>query len=368
MEKKRILVVEDEIIPAENMKNQLEEKGYFVYDIVTSGEQAIQRATQWMPDLILMDIKLNGNIDGIKASEVIRSKHDIPILYLTSYPNKAFLERAKLTEPYAYILKPFRLKELESNIEIAIHKNKSEKKLKEILASKDRFFSIIGHDLRSPLSNIFMGLELLKDKIEPLEAEDKESINVLINSVLASTEKTVELMENLLDWSRLQMGRMEYNPKRRDVYYLLTRNLMLYQKMASDKDIQLSHTLEPEKIYVYADYNMIDTILRNLINNAIKFTPDGGKVEISAEENTKAVHVSVSDTGVGIEEERLDRLFQIGEENIRTKGTQGESGTGLGLILCKELVEKHGSEIWVESEEGKGSTFTFSLQKHDKED
>jgi signal transduction histidine kinase len=368
MEQKRILVVEDEIIPAENMKKQLEEKGYFVYNIVTSGEEAIRKSAELMPDLILMDIKLNGEIDGIKATEVIRSQYDIPILYLTSYPNKAFLERAKLTEPHAYILKPFRLKELESNIEIAIHKNKSEKKLKEVLASKDRFFSIIGHDLRGPLSNIFMGLGLLKDKIEPLNVNEKESILLLINSVLNSTEKTVELMENLLEWSRLQMGRMAYNPKRRDVYFLLTRNLLLYQKMASDKGIQLSHTLEPEETYVYADYNMIDTILRNLINNAIKFTPEGGTIEIAATENKKYVHISVSDTGVGIEEERLDRLFQVGERDIKTKGTQGESGTGLGLILCKELVEKHGGEIWVESEDGEGSTFTFSLQKHGEED
>ncbi|MDZ4059423.1 MAG: HAMP domain-containing sensor histidine kinase, partial [Bacteroidales bacterium] len=164
---------------------------------------------------------------------------------------------------------------------------------------------------------------------------------------------------NLLEWARAQTGRMEFNPQVFDLVDLIGENLKLFYVIASQKEIPINKVL-PDKITVFADKPMIATVLRNLISNAIKFTKQSGEITIFAERFAQETRVSVSDNGIGISSERLKKLFCI-DQSESTRGTNNETGTGLGLILCKEFVEKHGGRIWVESEIGKGSTFFFEI-------
>ena len=177
-----------------------------------------------------------------------------------------------------------------------------------------------------------------------------------------SAEKAYKLLENLLTWSRMQRGLVDFNPMKLELIYVVSANVELFAARASEKNIVLTNHIK-RGIYIYVDHKMIDTVIRNLINNALKFTTSGGKVDITAIETYESVEVSVSDTGIGIAAEHLKILFNV-DSKIKTKGTGGEEGTGLGLPLCKEFVEKHGGKIWAESEIGKGSTFKFTLPKN----
>ena len=232
----------------------------------------------------------------------------------------------------------------------------NEEKLRELNAQKDKFFSIIAHDLRSPISNITGLSTLLTNQIKEKDYEAVDEYAMLIEQ---SSKKVLELLTNLLDWSRAQTGRMDFNPAIFKLTDLIEDNKKLFDVIADQKAITIKNVL-PNELTVFADKQMINTVLRNLISNALKFTRQDGEITISAEKRQKEILISVSDNGIGIAPGRLEKLFHIGESNS-TSGTNNEKGTGLGLILCKEFVDKHGGKIWVESEEGKGSTFYFTL-------
>ncbi len=176
-----------------------------------------------------------------------------------------------------------------------------------------------------------------------------------------SANSAFNLLENLLTWSRSQSGGIEYNPQKLQIKVLLFETMFDLQSQANKKGIQIIDKIQEDET-IFADSNMIATVLRNLISNAIKFTTKGNQVIISAkkQENNNFVEVSVTDTGVGIPKDKINDLFCI-DKNTSTQGTDNESGTGLGLILCKEFVEKHGGKIWVESELEKGSEFKFTI-------
>ncbi|MBK8944024.1 MAG: PAS domain S-box protein [Ignavibacteriae bacterium] len=233
----------------------------------------------------------------------------------------------------------------------------SETRLKELNASKDKFFSIISHDLRSPLTSIIGFAEVM---IEDLETLSKEEIKEFTNSIYKSSKNVQNLLENLLQWSRIQTGRIEFNPINFEINNLINDVIALYQVNAARKKITLVNLLE-KQYKVNADKFMIDTVLRNLVSNAIKFTPQGGTIKINVEKlDENNLTISIIDSGVGIKEEIIEKLFKI-DSHITTKGTDKEKGTGLGLILCKEFVEKHQGKIWVESKFEEGSEFKFTL-------
>ncbi len=230
------------------------------------------------------------------------------------------------------------------------------KQLTDLNATKDKFFSIIAHDLKSPFNAIMGFSELLTDQIE---VKDYEGIDEYAKIIGQSSQRAMDLLASLLDWSRLQTGRMEFNPENFELVDLIIENKVLLDDIATQKAITIKKTL-PHNLAVFADKPMISTVLRNLISNAIKFTRQGGEIVISAEKRENEILVSVNDNGVGISPKRFKGLFRI-DESDSTTGTNNERGTGLGLILCKEFVEKHHGSIWAESEEGKGSTFYFTL-------
>ncbi len=231
--------------------------------------------------------------------------------------------------------------------------------LQNLNATKDKFFSIIAHDLRSPFNSILGLTNYMVEQIQEKNFEKLEEYGVIVRN---SSQRAMDLLTNLLEWSRSQTGRMEFSPEYIEIGSLIGEVTSLLVDSAEQKSITISQKTSGE-IVASVDRSMFSTIMRNLISNAIKFTKVGGAIEISLEEETSYIKVSVKDNGIGIKKDQIEKLFKI-DENQSTLGTRNEKGTGLGLILCKEFVDKHGGLIWVESEVGKGSLFCFTIPKH----
>ncbi|MDZ7821934.1 MAG: HAMP domain-containing sensor histidine kinase [Candidatus Marinimicrobia bacterium] len=232
---------------------------------------------------------------------------------------------------------------------------KSKEIADEANAAKDKFFSIIAHDLRSPFNGILGMTGILKDRYDDLDKKEKQK---MIAALHDSLHKCYELLNNLLEWSRSQSGKIDFSPENLRFDSALQDVLGLLSNSAAQKNMKIINVAGSPT--VYADRNMLDAILRNLISNAVKYSYPGGNIRISSEKKKDKIIISVSDSGTGIPASRKNRLFHI-TNTYRINGTSGESGNGLGLIICKEFVEKHGGSIGVESEPGKGSTFYFSL-------
>jgi len=237
--------------------------------------------------------------------------------------------------------------------------SESEDRLKELNASKDKFFSIISHDLRSPFTSITGFSEVMMEDIDTLSKED---IKDFATSIHRTSKNVHNLLENLLHWSRIQTGRIEFNPNMVSLNEQADEIIALYQVNAARKRISLINNLD-EDYFIKADKFMLDTIIRNLVSNSIKFTKQGGEISINATKLDKEnkIEISIEDTGIGMSKDIQEKLFKI-EEHVTTRGTDKEKGTGIGLILCKEFVEKHKGNIWVESEIDAGSKFKFTLQ------
>lgn len=233
---------------------------------------------------------------------------------------------------------------------------KSEQRLRELNATKDKFFSIIAHDLKNPFNDLMGFTQLLALNIEKY---DKSKIEQFVNIIHQSSKLAYNLLENLLDWSRSQTGTLKFNPEKIPINKLVDENIDLLESTARNKSIQIYSEFDKE-LFAFADKNMVRTIIRNLISNAIKYTNQGGHINIKSYSDNKVCEISVSDSGIGISEENIAKIFKI-DESFSTIGTEREKGTGLGLILCKEFVEKSGGKLWVKSEPNKGSTFFFTL-------
>ena len=231
-----------------------------------------------------------------------------------------------------------------------------ENQLERLNADKNKFFSIIAHDLKGPLSG-FLGLtEMLATDSESFSKDDLKCLGSEMNK---SGRSLFKLLEDLLDWSQSQMGKITYQPEIFDIATVIKENISLQSTAANQKEIRL--LFEDWGAYpVLADKDMLATVIRNLISNALKFTPRGGRVSILVKNRNDKIHVSFQDTGIGMNEEQINRLFKIDTAN-RRQGTEKEKGTGLGLLLCYELIAQNKGEIKIESKPDKGSTFTFTL-------
>lgn len=259
-----------------------------------------------------------------------------------------------------------KLKEL--NLSLFEHQEKVEslnKKLKEseknlinINKTKDKFFSIISHDLRSPFASIVSFSRILKRDIDMLSKED---LHELVEDLDTSVIKINNLLDNLLQWSRTQTGKISFNPEKFSLKEIITENFNLFASSAREKEIELVDKTEGEVI-VYGDINMTDTVLRNLISNALKYSHPGGKVAVSAMEKNGFTEVSVTDTGVGISEQDQKKLFRS-DVLHSTYGTKDEKGSGLGLLLCREFISRQGGTLSLKSEVGKGSVFSFTIPR-----
>ena len=397
-EKSTILVVDDNVTNLNILLDYLNELSYKVL-IAANGEQALQQLQHIHPDVILLDVMMPG-IDGFETCLRLKANsetRDIPVIFMTALTDTVDKVRGFAVGGVDYITKPFqheevlaRLKahvtirklqqelqqknhDLEEYADILAKKNdelasknaeldEKNTQLKALNADKDLFFSIIAHDLRNPISAL---RELPQIIIENLDTYNQDDLRRMISLQRDAAKNLFELLENLLTWSRIQRGSIDYQPQPINIQEFVDRNIALLSANAFSKKMTLTNAITASAA-VYVDYKMIDTVLRNLLSNAIKFTSEGGTIRVTAAEEERHIRVAITDNGIGIGEKYLPKLFRI-EEQYRRTGTANERGTGLGLILCKEFVERNGGRIWVESQEGKGSTFTFTLPKFSKE-
>lgn len=234
----------------------------------------------------------------------------------------------------------------------------SEQNLKELNATKDKFFSIIAHDLKNPFNALLGFSELLEKTYDSCSEEEKKEY---INVIYESSQNLFKLLDNLLQWSRTQTNSISYHPERFDLSPLIMQEVEFLHLNAEKKKISINVDIK-ESAYAFADKNIISSIIRNLISNAIKFTNINGQVDIVTTILKTEVQVSISDSGIGIDSDDLENLFQL-SNSISNKGTANEDGTGLGLLLCKEFTEMNHGRIWATSEKGRGSTFYFTIPK-----
>ena len=363
-----ILIVDD--VP-DNLKILgfiLKREGYKVRP-VPNGMLALQVASKEKPDLILLDIMMP-EMDGYEVCRRLKENpalKDIPVIFISALNDTKDIVKALEAGGVDFITKPFQAEEVKArvNTHLKLHLQslkllQQSKELQELNATRDKFFSIIAHDLRGPLGG-FMGLsEMMADESIPIGPAEKREMSLALSQ---SARHLYNLLENLLEWSQMQGGRSNFNPKLISLNQAIIESLKLAAESVKKKNITLAIDI-PKELEVFADMNMLQTIIRNLVSNAIKFTPRDGSVAITATlaENLSAVF-SVKDTGIGMNSALVSTLFHLSVNSSRP-GTDGENSTGLGLLLCKEFVEKHGGELWVESEEGKGSTFYFTIPAH----
>ena len=300
----------------------------------------------------------NGDIKQIdfRAGRIDEGKYIISILDIT--------EQRKTREALDNYIRQLKLSKdsiEQKNIQLEkLNKElrESEEKLLELNRDKDKFFSILAHDLRTPFNAILGLSQLVAEEYDELT---KEEVVKIVKDINSAGKNLFRLLENLLNWSRITSGRAEFNPEKVDLFELVLNAIHLLKPNADAKDIKVENHVKPNT-YVFVDEQMIESVIENLLTNAIKFTPRGGKISINISEQPDKYEISVSDTGIGISKENIGKLFRI-DVPFSEYGTEKEKGSGLGLILCKESVEKHNGKIWVESEEGKGSTFFFTVPK-----
>jgi PAS domain S-box-containing protein len=243
-------------------------------------------------------------------------------------------------------------------LSLSVKLEKSEKELLALNASKDKFFTIVAHDLRSPFTSLLGYTEMLAEDFDFLTKEEMKEFSATIHK---TSKGIFALLENLLYWSRLQMDKVEPVPEIFDLHDICSNVIELLEENAKNKNISISSTV-PKNTLVNADKNMVETVVRNIVSNSIKFTRMRGNIALSSDTIDNLIEVSIADNGIGMIKEDAENLFRI-DVSHSSRGTDGEKGTGLGLILCKELVEKNNGKIWVNSEEGKGTIFTFTLLK-----
>ncbi len=233
----------------------------------------------------------------------------------------------------------------------------TKEKLEKLNIEKDKFFSIIAHDLRSPFNTLLGLTEIMVEDLPSLTMDEIQEFSVNMRN---SATKLFRLLENLLQWARMQQGLIPFNPELIQLLPIVNECIGIMQEPVKNKEIEITYDI-PDNLKVFADGNILQTVIRNLVSNAVKFTPKGGKISLLAKaKNDAGVEISIKDTGIGMSRTMVDNLFRLDVKTNRV-GTEGEPSTGLGLLICKEFIEKHGGNIWVESVEGKGTTFYFTV-------
>jgi two-component system sensor histidine kinase/response regulator len=363
--KSLIACIDDEVMNLELLKFTIKQINCDVLAI-QHGKEALALLLKNVPDLILLDVMMP-EMDGFELCALIKTKRvlkNIPIIFITGMGKTENKVKGFELGGVDYVTKPFNKHELLARIKTHLNLREAKKKVSKQAADlkkdnvlKDRLFSIIGHDLRSPLSAIKMQLDfILRGIINPT---DPNFINKTVHNLNATTDEAFNLLDNLLGWAKSESGSLSIIKENVNVLNLVEQCERLQQLAIENKNIELQITI-PENAFVYADMNMIKTVLRNLVSNAIKFTPVEGSISISARLEDEFWNVSVSDSGVGISEEDLVKVLNPSEHFFK-EGTEQEAGTGLGLILCQDFILKNGGTLWVESTLGKGSSFTFSV-------
>ena len=352
MEQARIMVVEDEGIVAWHLAQRLQEMGHTVPAVVSSGAEAVEKAAVIHPDLILMDIHLQGEMDGIEAAAQIRAQGDVPVVYLTAYADEPTLERAKVTEPFGYVLKPFEERELQATIEMALFKHRMEKALNQ---QRAEFLAMLTHDIKNPLSVILGYADILTEQVTAHGLTGAvEMFGMMKSNVLA----VHSLVSNYLYLSTREAGGLQLPRKPVAIHEILRSVARRYAAEAQHRQLRLEMRLAEDAPLVEGHPEALERIFANLVDNALKFTPASGEVTLGSELTDGEVIATVSDTGPGIAQEELPLIF---EKYLRAAKDQFRTGVGLGLFIVQQLVKAHGGRIEVASTPGISTRFSVYL-------
>ncbi|MCD4793837.1 MAG: hybrid sensor histidine kinase/response regulator [Bacteroidales bacterium] len=360
MKTHKILIVDDDYQNLQLLYAYLNEINPSFNVIKTNrSEKAMKLAKSRLPDLIITDWEMPSisGLDLIMNLKADAETKEIPVIMLTGImlasENLRVAFEAGATD---FISKPITKNELSARINSVLKLSDSFKEIKRLNATKDKFFSIIAHDLAEPFNGLLGITEMLKDNVDNYP---KEKIKQLVNLLHKSAEQNFRLLNNLLQWSRAQQGSIPYDPEKILLKKLFPDIAEIFKTTSINKNIAFETGPEND-LFVYADKNMLTSTLNNLINNAFKYTKEKGKVILSTVKHDEFVEFIVSDSGVGISNSDMNKLFRL-DTIHSTPGTNDEKGTGLGLILCKEFIEKNNGKIWVESKLKRGTKFHFTI-------
>ncbi|HEY9749650.1 MAG TPA: ATP-binding protein [Allocoleopsis sp.] len=368
----KILVVEDEKIIAFDIKKSLEDSGYIVPAIASSGEQVLEKIPETKPDLVLMDIILKGELDGVKTAEIVRDRFDLPVVYLTAHADETTLKRAKISDPFGYILKPFEDRELITTIEIALSRHRAESAIrkalqqeKELSELRARFVSVVSHEFRNPLSTILFSTELLEKYQAKLSDEKKLTY---LQRIHTAVKRMSQLLDNVLTIGATDAGKLTCCPTPLDLnqfchdlieelkFSANTNHVIVFTNHAS----LLASTAEVDLPCL--DTKLLQHILTNLLSNALKYSSSGSRINLDLSYQPKAapkeIVFQVQDQGMGIPVADQVQLFSPFHRGTNVSNI---AGTGLGLSIVKQCVETHGGTVQVASEIGVGTTFTVTL-------
>ncbi|MBW4576676.1 MAG: response regulator [Aphanothece sp. CMT-3BRIN-NPC111] len=366
MSNTKLLVVEDEEIVAFDIESTLNTLGYDVIAVVPSGEEAIQEAATSKPDLVLMDIRLKGSMDGIQASESIIKHFNIPVVYLTAHADAATLERAKITTPFGYLVKPFEESALHTTIEIALSRHQAEEtmrqaleKEKELNELKSQFLSFASHEFRMPLTTIRLSTDILEALCRKfLDAKTTKHFNRIYKSIA----EMVQIINDILVLEKAEAGKLEFEPTQLDIGEFCGELIEPFQFNAGEQYLITFNS--PNNLNACIDETLMRYILSNLLSNAIKYSPHGGNINVELNCEDETVILRIQDWGIGIPQENQAQLF---EPFYRASNVRRIQGTGVGLSVVKQCVDLHGGQIAVESELGVGTTFTVMLPVNPKQ-
>lgn len=361
----KLLVVDDVQTNVLLLKALLGKEGYGIL-VANNGQEALEVIRNENPDLILLDVMMPG-MDGFEVAERLKSEEfrcEIPIIFLTALDDTQSIVNGFKLGVGDFISKPFRKEELmvriKHQLSLAAARRIIEEKneeLRKTIAGRDKMYSVIAHDLRSPMASMKMLLNTImmsveKDKIDPDIFDMLEMSN-------KTSEEVFSLLDNLLKWTKSQLGKLTVIPQKLDISGLADGVVEVMNSVAEVKHIKLIRT-DHESFFVYVDIEMIKSILRNLISNAVKFSNPDSEIKVGIKAEDGKVIVSVTDSGKGIKKEDQHKLLKD-STHFTTYGTNSEEGSGLGLLLCRDFARKNGGELWFESEENLGSVFSFSL-------
>lgn len=352
-----ILVAEDVPRNLEIVCNILKKEDYRIA-AAGNGRQVLEMVPLIQPDLILLDVMMP-EMDGFEVCQRLKNclaTKDIPIIFLTAKTETVDIVKGFEIGAVDYVTKPFNGMELVSRVKTHLELKFARERLKDLVAARDMFFSIIAHDLRNLLQYLLLSADTLHNQYDSFDEERKRDY---IRRFYNSSYQISGLLENLLAWAQSQRGMIEYYPEKIDIGALVAENIELVKENARKKGVKVCSVIEPG-IFVFADRNMIRTVIRNLLANGLKFTSSGGEVNVSALPIDNWIEMVVSDTGIGMDAEEVAGLFRIERRQGKT-GTANEKGSGLGLILCKEFVLENKGTIEATSEPGKGSQFRVKL-------
>ena len=360
----KILIVDDVVSNVLLLKILLTNEKFQVCT-ASNGNQCIEMAKSEHPDLILLDVMMP-DLNGFDTAVILKkdaTTQEIPIIFLTALNNPSDLVKGFQVGANDFLTKPFNKEELVMRVmhqiqlvaakRIIVRQNEE---LKRTISNRDKMYSVIAHDLRSPMASIRMVLNLAVNVVSPETVGDE--IFGLLDKANRESEETHDLLDNLLKWTKSQTGRLNVVYQDIDLDDIVPGVVDIFKMIAEMKKIDLKYLPADEKLTVRADNDMIKTIIRNFLSNAVKFTPEGKAIEVFYKREGDFARISVRDHGVGIAPERVESIFHKGET---TYGTGGEEGSGLGLQLCQDFARKNGGEAQVESTLGEGSTFSFTI-------